>query len=111
MKFVSLISLLLYPINSQILVEEEVVMVEEIEIRDIRNIMLISVDKEKVLRPAYIVMFQDIVRLLAKRNTLRNFHILRRRLNNKRKPTQAIQVMARRMVFLLILYQGLYLIY
>lgn len=68
--------------------------------------MLISVDKRKVWKPTHIMILQNIVSLSSKKNILRYLWMLKRRLNSKKRPIQAIEVIIRRTVPLLILCQG-----
>lgn len=82
---------MLYPLlNPQILAKEEAIMVEEIEVQKTKVVVFILVEKGEVWKPTNIVMIQGIVSIYIGRNTLKNLPILKRKLNNKRRPTQAI---------------------
>lgn len=50
-------SLLSYPLNPQMLAEEEAVMIEEMEVQENKDVVLIPVDKRNIERSAHIVTF------------------------------------------------------
>lgn len=57
MKFALSISLLPYLIDPEILAKEKAVMVEEMEVQETEDMIIILVDKGKIQRPVYIIMF------------------------------------------------------
>lgn len=61
MKLVLPMSLLLCPLNLQILAKKEAIMVEEMEIRETENMVLIPMDKGKIQRFAHIIILQYIM--------------------------------------------------
>lgn len=78
-------------------------MVEKMEVQEIKDMVLIAVDKGEVQRPAYTFMLQDIVSLFVEKNFLKDLPMLREKLYSKERLNQAIQVIAKRIVLLLIL--------
>ena len=84
-------------------------MAKEMEVREIEDVDLIPLDKEKVQRPAHTVMLQDIVSLLAGRNILRNHQNLRKGNSKKRSIPAEIRVIAKKTALHLTLPQHLLL--
>ncbi len=80
-------------------------MVEEMEIREIKDMALIPVDKEEIQRPARTVMLQYLVSLPAGRNILRSRPTLRRKLTSRRRLLilAVLSATVKKMVLLLIL--------
>lgn len=54
------------------LVKKKAIMVKEIEVRETKDIMLIPIDKGEIQKPTHIVMLQNIVSPLARKNMPRD---------------------------------------
>ena len=107
MKLILLINLPPYLPVFQMLAGERAI-AKEIEIREIKNVDFILLDKEEVQRSAHIVIFQDIVSLFAGRNIPRNHQNLKKRNSKKSLILAKIRITAKKMALYLILPQPLF---
>lgn len=60
-------------------------MAEEIKVREIKDIVLILVDKKHIQRYVYTVIFHNIVGLSARRNILRSCQTPKKKFYSKRR--------------------------
>lgn len=80
---------------------------KEIEIWEIKDVAFTLVNKREIERPAYIIMFQDMMSQTTRKNTLRSCQTLKKKLNSKKRLILTILlVMAKRTVLLLILHHS-----
>lgn len=88
MKIAFLIDLSLDLLNFQILVKEKVTMIKKIKRWKTKNMVFTPMDKREVQILTHTIILPDIICLSARKNTLKDCQMLRKKFNNRKRSNQ-----------------------